>query len=416
MLLVGQLRLVRSALRSLSTSAEPIRCKAAVAWTAKENYWEKALSVEEVIVAPPQKGEVRVKITHSALCHTDAFTLSGEDPEGLFPSILGHEACGIVESVGEGVKTVKSGDRVIPCYQAQCFEEDRAKNHCQRCRGYGTKTNLCGKIRPYSGKGVMKNDEKPRFTSVNTGEPLFHFMGTSTFSQYTVLHEESCALIPDNAPLDTMNLLGCGISTGIGAVRNAAKVEEGSTVAVFGIGAVGLSIIEEASKNAKAKRIIALDIDDKKESLAKQFGATDFINPSKYDRPIQQVIVEMTDGGVEFSFDCTGNVDVMRSALESCNNWGVSTVIGVAGAGREISTRPFQLVTGRVWKGTAFGGYCSRTDVPKLVDEALQGKITLEPYITHRVNLDEINEAFNLMHKGESLRTVIYMDNDKPNN
>lgn len=396
------------------SAGEPIKCIAAVAREPKKNYWENAVQLEEVIVDPPKAGEVRVKITHTALCHTDAFTLSGDDAEGKFPCILGHEAAGIVESVGEGVTTLKPGDACIPCYQAECFPEDQASDHCPRCRGYRVgKTNLCGKIRAFTGQGVMKAGGV-RFRAASDGLELFHYMGTSTFSQYTVLHEESVAKIRQDAPLEKVNLLGCGLATGWGAVKNTAKVEADSVVAVFGLGTVGLSVIE-GSKNAAAKRIIAVDLDPKKFDLAAKFGATDFVNPKDYDKPIQQVLVDMTGGGVDYSFDCTGNVQVMRSALEACHiGWGQSVIIGVAGAGQEISTRPFQLVTGRQWKGTAFGGYKSRSQVPGLVDAYMNGEVQIDPYVTHNVNLKDINDAFVLMHEGKSLRAVIWMDNNAP--
>ena len=400
--------------RCLSTYAgKPIKCLAAVAWGPKKEYWENALSVEEVIVQPPQEGEVRVKITHTALCHTDAFTLSGDDAEGKFPCILGHEAAGIVESVGPGVTTVKPGDHVIPCYQAECFPEDHNADHCPRCRGYRVgKTNLCGKIRPYSGRGVMKHDEGVRFTSAVNGTKLFHYMGTSTFSQYTVLHQESVAKIRDDAPLDRVNLLGCGLATGWGAALNTAKVEKGSSCAVFGLGAVGLATIE-GCKMAGAGRIIGIDNDSRKFDKAAEFGATDFVNPKDHSEPIQDVIIALTKGGVDYSFECVGNVDLMRSALECCHiGWGTSVIIGVAGAGKEISTRPFQLVTGRTWKGTAFGGFKSRSEVPGLVDKYMEGKVKIDEYITHNVKLKDINEAFRLMHSGQSLRCVVWMDDE----
>jgi len=404
----------RLAARGVSTAGQPITCLAAVARAPKKNYWESALQLEKVVVAPPQAGEVRVKITHTALCHTDAFTLSGDDAEGKFPCILGHEAAGVVESVGEGVTTVQPGDHCIPCYQAECFPEDQAADHCPRCRGYRVgKTNLCGKIRPFTGAGVMKSGGT-RFTAASDGTELFHYMGTSTFSQYTVLHEESVAKIRKDAPLEKVNLLGCGLATGWGAVANTAQVEAGSSVAVFGLGTVGLSVIEGAAK-AKAKRIIAVDIDPKKWDMARQFGATEYVNPADHTKPIQQVLVELTGGGVDYSFDCTGNVQVMRSALEACHiGWGQSVIIGVAGAGQEISTRPFQLVTGRQWRGTAFGGYKSRSQVPGLVDAYMNNEVQIDPYITHNLNLSDINEAFQLMHEGKSLRAVIWMDNNCP--
>ena len=295
-----------------ATQNQPITCRAAVAFEAK-----KPLDIVNVEVAPPQRGEVRIQITHTALCHTDAFTLSGEDPEGLFPAILGHEAAGIVESVGDGVTSVKPGDYVIPCYQAECFPQDREKNTCPTCRGYiKEKTNLCGKIRSFTGNGIMANDGKPRFKY--NGEDIFHFMGTSTFSEYTVLHEESVAVIPKSSPLDKVCLLGCGITTGLGAVENTADVEEGSSVAVFGLGTLGLAVID-AAKMRGAKDIIGIDLNESKFGLAKEFGATMCINPAdpKFEgKPIQEVIVGMTNGGVDYSFECIGNTKVMRAALE----------------------------------------------------------------------------------------------------
>lgn len=386
-----------------STIGQVIKCRAAVAWEPN-----KPLSLETVEVSPPMPGEVRVKITHTALCHTDQFTLSGDDPEGKFPCILGHEASGVVESVGDGVTSVAVGDHVIPCYQAECFKEDREQNHCPRCKGYHAgKTNLCGKIRPYSGAGVMKYDSKTRFMC--NGKPLWHFMGTSTFSEYTVLHQESVAKIPKHSQLDKAALLGCGISTGWGAVFNTAKVEKDSTVAVFGLGAVGLACIE-AAKLSGAKRILAVDLDPSKWDNAKSFGATEFVNPDDHTKPIQEVIVDLTNGGVDYSFECVGNVKVMRAALECCHiGWGQSVIVGVAGAGQEISTRPFQLVTGRVWKGTAFGGYQSRTEVPKLLERYENGELKIDEYITHNMKLDDINEAFELLHGGKCLRVVLHM-------
>ncbi|EFJ15470.1 hypothetical protein SELMODRAFT_149322 [Selaginella moellendorffii] len=377
-----------------ATAGKVITCKAAVAYEAG-----KALSIEEVEVAPPKANEVRIKITHTALCHTDHYTLSGQDPEGLFPCILGHEAAGIVESVGEGVTDVKPGDHVIPCYQAECKE-------CKYCKS--GKTNLCIKVRPATGKGVMLADGQPRFSV--KGKPIYHFMGTSTFSEYTVVHDVSVAKINPEAPLDKVCLLGCGIPTGLGAVFNTAKVEAGSTVAVFGLGTVGLAVCEGAKK-AGASRIIGVDMNPAKYELAKKFGATEFVNPKDHDKPIQQVLVDLTDGGVDYSFECIGNVKVMRAALEACHRgWGTSVIIGVAGAGQEISTRPFQLVTGRVWKGTAFGGYKSRSDVPKLVEQYLQKEIKVDEYITHNFKLDSINEAFELLEAGKCLRAVIHME------
>jgi S-(hydroxymethyl)glutathione dehydrogenase/alcohol dehydrogenase len=371
----------------------PIECRAWVAYEAK-----KPLVLENVIVGAPQKGEVRIRIMYTALCHTDAYTLGGSDPEGLFPSVLGHEAAGVVESVGEGVTSVQPGDHVIPCYQAFC-------KCCKFCMS--NKTNLCGSVRQWTGKGVMQADNEPRFTIKETGQKIFHFMGTSTFSEYTVIHEVSCAKIRKDADLESACLLGCGVSTGLGAVWNTAKVEEGATAAVFGIGTVGLACVE-GLVHAKAKRIIAVDIDPKKFELAKKWGATDCINPKDYDKPIQEVIVDMTDGGVDYSFECIGNVEVMRSALECCHKgWGESVVIGVAASGQMIQTRPFQLVTGRVWRGSAFGGFKSRVDVPMLVDKYMNNEIKLKDYITHQMKFEEINEAFDLLHQGKCLRAVL---------
>lgn len=372
-------------------SNEVIKCKAAVAWEAG-----KPLSIEEVEVQPPQKGEVRIKIVATGVCHTDAFTLSGDDPEGVFPSILGHEGGGIVESVGEGVTSVKPGDHVIPLYTPECGE-------CKFC--LSGKTNLCQKIRETQGKGLMP-DGTTRF-SIN-GKPIYHYMGTSTFSEYTVLPEISLAKVNPKAPLEEVCLLGCGVTTGMGAVMNTAKVEEGATVAIFGLGGIGLSAVI-GSVMAKASRIIAIDINESKFDLAKKLGATDCVNPKDYDKPIQEVIVEMTDGGVDYSFECIGNVNVMRSALECCHKgWGESVIIGVAGAGQEICTRPFQLVTGRVWKGTAFGGVKGRSELPDYVERYLAGEFKLDDFITHTMPLENINEAFDLMHEGKSIRSVIH--------
>eukprot|EP00850_Spirogloea_muscicola_P000527 SM000002S05607 [mRNA] locus=s2:1177811:1180595:- [translate_table: standard] len=376
------------------TAGKTITCKAAVAWEAG-----KPLSVEDVELEPPQAGEVRVRITHSALCHTDAYTLGGQDPEGLFPCILGHEAAGVVESVGEGVTSVQAGDSVIPCYQAECRE-------CKFCTS--GKTNLCGKVRPATGAGVMLADRRPRFSK--DGKPIYHFMGTSTFSQYTVVHEVSVAKIDPAAPLDKICLLGCGIPTGLGAVWNTAKVEAGASVAIFGLGTIGLAVAEGA-KAAGASRIIGVDIDPRKFERAKDFGCNEFVNPKDHgEKPIQEVIVDLTDGGVDYSFECIGNVNVMRAALECCHKgWGTSVIIGVAAAGKEISTRPFQLVTGRTWKGTAFGGFKSRTQVPELVKKYLNKEIKVDEYITHNFPLADINKAFDLLHEGQCLRAVIHM-------
>ncbi|RCK28807.1 S-(hydroxymethyl)glutathione dehydrogenase/class III alcohol dehydrogenase [Thalassospira lucentensis] len=372
-------------------SAETITCKAAIAWEAG-----KPLSIEEVQVAPPKAGEVRIKIVATGVCHTDAFTLSGDDPEGIFPAILGHEGGGIVESVGEGVTSVAVGDHVIPLYTPECGE-------CKFCKS--GKTNLCQKIRATQGKGLMP-DGTTRFSQ--NGKPIFHYMGCSTFSEYSVLPEISLAKINKTAPLEEVCLLGCGVTTGMGATTNAAKVQKGDSVAVFGLGGIGLSAIIGAQM-AGAGRIVAIDINESKFELAKQLGATDCINPQKFDKPIQEVIVEMTDGGVEWSFECIGNVNVMRSALECCHKgWGESVIIGVAGAGQEISTRPFQLVTGRVWRGTAFGGVKGRSQLPDYVERYLAGEFKLSDFITHTMKLEEINEAFDLMHEGKSIRSVIH--------
>jgi len=354
------------------------------------------LKIVEIDVAPPKKGEVLVKITHTGVCHTDAFTLSGDDPEGLFPAVLGHEGGGIVVEVGEGVTSVKVGDHVIPLYTAEC-------GVCKFCRS--CKTNLCQAVRATQGKGVMP-DGTSRFSY--NGQPLYHYMGTSTFSEYTVVAEISLAVINPKAPLEKVCLLGCGVTTGIGAVHNTAKVKAGDSVAIFGLGGIGLAAIQGAVQ-AKAGRILAIDTNPGKFALAQSMGATDCINPQDYDRPIQDVIVELTDGGVDFSFECIGNVDVMRAALECCHKgWGESIIIGVAGAGKEIRTRPFQLVTGRVWRGSAFGGVKGRTQLPGMVEQAMAGEIDLDPFITHTLPLEQINQAFELMLAGKSIRTVIY--------
>ena len=370
-----------------------IKSKAAIAWGPNQ-----PLSIEEVDVMLPRKGEVLVKVIASGVCHTDAFTLSGDDPEGIFPVILGHEGGGIVEQIGAGVTSVQVGDHVIPLYTPECRE-------CKFC--LSGKTNLCQKIRETQGKGLMP-DGTTRF--YKDGQPIFHYMGCSTFSEYTVLPEISLAKVNKAAPLEEVCLLGCGVTTGMGAVMNTAKVEEGATVAIFGLGGIGLSAVIGATM-AKASRIIAIDINESKFELAKKLGATDFINPKNYDKPIQDVIVEMTDGGVDYSFECIGNVKLMRSALECCHKGcGESIVIGVAGAGQEISTRPFQLVTGRVWRGSAFGGVKGRTELPDYVERYLAGEFKLDHFITHTMGLEDINEAFELMHKGESIRSVIHFD------
>src|SRR5476651_2364517 len=356
----------------------------------------KPLEIVEIDVEPPRTGEVLVKITHTGVCHTDAFTLSGEDPEGVFPAVLGHEGAGIVVEVGEGVTSVVPGDHVIPLYTAECGE-------CLFCKS--GKTILCVAVRATQGKGLMP-DGTSRFSY--NGKPIFHYMGCSTFSEYTVVAEVSLAKINPEANHEQVCLLGCGVTTGIGAVHNTAKVKAGDSVAIFGLGGIGLAAIQGAVQ-AKAGRILAIDTNPGKFALAQSMGATDCINPQDYDRPIQDVIVELTDGGVDFSFECIGNVDVMRAALECCHKgWGESIIIGVAGAGKEIRTRPFQLVTGRVWRGSAFGGVKGRTQLPGMVEQAMAGEIDLDPFITHTLPLEQINQAFELMLAGKSIRTVIY--------
>ncbi|MHB1059222.1 MAG: S-(hydroxymethyl)glutathione dehydrogenase/class III alcohol dehydrogenase [Rhodanobacter sp.] len=369
-----------------------MKSRAAVAWAAG-----KPLSIEQVDVAGPKAGEVLVRIVATGVCHTDAFTLSGADPEGQFPVILGHEGGGIVEEVGEGVTSLKAGDHVIPLYTPECGE-------CKFC--LSGKTNLCQKIRATQGQGLMP-DGTSRFSL--DGRPLLHYMGTSTFSEYTVLPEISLAKINKAAPLEKVCLLGCGITTGIGAVLNTAKVEPGASVAVFGLGGIGLSVVQGAVM-AKAGRIVVVDTNPDKFGMARLLGATDFINPKDYpDTPIQQVIVELTDGGVDYSFECIGNVQVMRSALECCHKgWGESIIIGVAGAGQEIGTRPFQLVTGRVWRGSAFGGVKGRSQLPGYVDRYMAGEIRIDEMITEVLPLERINEAFELMHAGKVIRSVIH--------
>lgn len=368
-----------------------IKSRAAVAFEAG-----KPLEILEVDVAPPKAGEVLVRIVATGVCHTDAFTLSGDDPEGVFPAILGHEGAGIVEAVGEGVTSLEVGDHVIPLYTAECGK-------CKFCTS--GKTNLCQAVRATQGKGLMP-DGTTRFSY--KGQPIYHYMGTSTFSEYTVVPEISLAKIQKDAPLEKVCLLGCGVTTGIGAVLNTAKVEAGSTVAIFGLGGIGLAAIIGATM-AGAARIIAIDINPDKFAIAKQLGATDFVNPKEHDRPIQDVIIDMTDGGADYTFECVGNVDLMRAALECCHKgWGESTIIGVAGAGQEIRTRPFQLVTGRVWRGSAFGGVKGRTELPSYVAKAQRGEIPLDTFITHTMGLEDINRAFDLMHEGKSIRSVVH--------
>ncbi len=367
-----------------------MKARAAVAWAPKQ-----PLSIEEIDVEGPREGEVLLKVVASGVCHTDAFTLSGEDPEGAFPCVLGHEGgCEVLEC-GPGVKNLKPGDHVIPLYIPECGE-------CEYCRS--TKSNLCQSIAGTVWTGYMPDGTR-RFSQ--NGKPIFHYMGCSTFSEYTVVPEIALAKINPAAPLDKVCLLGCGVTTGIGAVVNTAKVEPGSTVAVFGLGGIGLSVIQGAVM-AQAGRIIAIDVNPDKFEMAKALGATDFLNPSELDVSVTEAVVEMTDGGVDYSFECIGNVEVMREALECCHmGWGVSTIIGVAGAGQEICTRPFQLVTGRTWKGTAFGGVKGRTELPGYVDRYMNGQIELDSMVTHTMALEEINTAFDLMHEGKSIRSVI---------
>lgn len=368
-----------------------MKSRAAVAFEPR-----RPLQVVEIDVEPPRKGEVLVKITHTGICHTDAFTLSGEDPEGLFPVVLGHEGAGIVQAVGDGVTSVKPGDHVIPLYTAEC-------GVCLFCKS--GKTNLCVAVRATQGKGVMP-DGSTRFSY--QGKPIYHYMGCSTFSEYTVVADVSLAKINSAANPEQVCLLGCGVTTGLGAVKNTAKVQAGDSVAVFGLGGIGLAVIQGA-KLAKAGRIIAIDTNPSKFGLARAFGATDCINPKDLDKPIQQEIIAMTEWGVDHSFECIGNVATMRAALECAHRgWGQSVVIGVAGAGQEISTRPFQLVTGRRWLGTAFGGVKGRSQLPGMVEDAMAGRIELAPFVTHTMSLDAINDAFELMHEGKSIRSVVH--------
>uniref|UniRef100_A0A914CBU1 S-(hydroxymethyl)glutathione dehydrogenase n=1 Tax=Acrobeloides nanus TaxID=290746 RepID=A0A914CBU1_9BILA len=376
------------------TVGKVIKCRAAVAWEPN-----KPLSIEEIEVEPPREHEVRIKILYTAICHTDAYTLSGQDPEGIFPAILGHEGAGVVESVGPNVTDVAVGDFVIPLYTPQCRK-------CEYCTN--PKTNLCQAIRATQGQGLMPDGTK-RFKC--NGKEIAHFMGCSTFSEYTVVADISVCKVNPKAPLEKVCLLGCGITTGYGAVFNTCKVEPGSTVAVWGLGAVGLAVIMGA-KAAGAKQIVGIDMNEKKFEHAKLFGATDFVNPKvSGDKPFQQYLVENFNGGFDYTFECIGNVHCMRQALEAAHKgWGVSCIIGVAGAGQEISTRPFQLVTGRTWKGTAFGGYKSRDNVPKLVDEYLNNRLKLDEFVTHNLKFSEINHGFDVLHRGESLRSVLKME------
>ena len=366
-----------------------MKTRAAVAFAAG-----KPLEVTTVELEGPRAGEVLIEIIATGICHTDAYTLSGADPEGLFPAILGHEGAGIVRDIGPGVTSLRPGDHVIPLYTPECRQ-------CKFC--LSGKTNLCGAIRETQGRGVMP-DGTSRFS---LGEDaLHHYMGTSTFSNFTVLPEIAVAKIRPDAPFDKVCYIGCGVTTGLGAVINTARVEPGATVAVFGLGGIGLNVIQGA-RLVGADRIIGIDLNPAKEALARKFGMTDFLNPATVDNVVT-AIVEMTGGGVDYSFECIGNVEVMRQALECCHKgWGESIIVGVAASGKEISTRPFQLVTGRVWRGTAFGGAKGRTDVPRIVDWYMNGKINIDDLITHTLPLERINEGFDLMHAGESIRSVV---------
>lgn len=368
-----------------------IECKAAIAWAPKQ-----PLVVETIQVAPPKQGEVRIKILASGVCHTDAFTLSGDDPEGCFPCILGHEGCGVVESVGTNVRSVQPGDLVIPLFTPECGQ-------CKFCTS--GRTNLCSSIRETQSKGVMP-DGTSRFTC--RGQPIHHYMGCSTFSEYTVLPEVSVAKIRPDAPTDKCCLLGCGVTTGFGAAIRTIRIAE-ATVAVFGLGTVGLSVVQGA-KMAGAKRIIGIDRNPRKFRLAQVFGATECLDPRSFpNQTIEQVLVGLTEGGLDYTFECVGDVEVMRAALESCHKgWGTSTIIGVAPGGAEIHTRPFQLITGRTWTGIAFGGVKGKTELPGLVDQYMRGTLKLDEYISHTKALDQVNDAFDLMHRGERYCRVYY--------
>ena len=355
----------------------------------------KPLSIQKVTLDGPKAGEVLVEIKATGVCHTDEFTLSGADPEGLFPAILGHEGAGVVVDVGPGVTTLKKGDHVIPLYIPECRQ-------CKSC--LSGKTNLCTSIRDTQGKGVMP-DGSSRFSIGK--DAIHHYMGTSTFANHTVVPEIALAKVREDAPFDKICYIGCGVTTGIGAVINTAKVEPGANVVVFGLGGIGLNVIQGA-RLAGADKIVGVDINPSRKEMAERFGMTHFVNPKEVEGDLVPYLVNLTGGGADYSFECIGNVNTMRQALECCHRgWGVSVIIGVAGAGQEISTRPFQLVTGRVWKGTAFGGAKSRRDVPKIVDWYMEGKIEIDPMITHTLPLEQINDAFDLMHKGESIRSVI---------
>jgi S-(hydroxymethyl)glutathione dehydrogenase / alcohol dehydrogenase len=355
----------------------------------------KPLEIATVELEGPKAGEVLVELKATGICHTDEFTRSGGDPEGLFPSILGHEGAGIVVDVGAGVTSVKKGDHVIPLYTPECRQ-------CKSC--LSRKTNLCTAIRATQGKGVMP-DGTSRFSLGK--DKIYHYMGCSTFSNFTVLPEIAVAKIREDAPFDKVCYIGCGVTTGIGAVINTAKVEPGANVVVFGLGGIGLNVIQGA-RLAGANKIVGVDLNPRRKELAEKFGMTHFVNPKEVEGDLVAHLVAVTDGGADYSFECVGNVNLMRQALECCHRgWGVSVIIGVAGAGQEIKTRPFQLVTGRVWKGTAFGGARGRTDVPKIVDWYMDKKIQIDPLITHTMALDKINDGFDLMHKGESIRSVV---------
>ncbi|SIN67500.1 S-(hydroxymethyl)glutathione dehydrogenase / alcohol dehydrogenase [Parasphingorhabdus marina DSM 22363] len=366
-----------------------MKTRAAVAFEAK-----KPLEIVELDLEGPKHGEVLVEIMATGICHTDAYTLDGLDSEGIFPSILGHEGAGIVREVGPGVESVKPGDHVIPLYTPECRQ-------CKSC--LSGKTNLCTAIRATQGKGVMP-DGTTRFSY--NGRPIYHYMGCSTFSNFTVLPEIAVAKIREDAPFEKACYVGCGVTTGVGAVTNTAKVQAGDNVVVFGLGGIGLNVIQGA-KMVGADKIIGVDLNPSKKKWAEKFGMTDFINPREIT-DVVDLIVELTDGGADYSFDCTGNTEAMRQALECCHRgWGTSVIIGVAEAGKEIATRPFQLVTGRNWRGSAFGGAKGRTDVPKIVDWYMQGKIQIDPMITHVMGLEKINDAFDLMHEGKSIRSVV---------
>ncbi|MCX7057218.1 MAG: S-(hydroxymethyl)glutathione dehydrogenase/class III alcohol dehydrogenase [Proteobacteria bacterium] len=367
-----------------------MKTRAAVAYAAGQ-----PLEVVTVDLEGPKAGEVLIEIRASGVCHTDEFTRSGADPEGLFPAIFGHEGAGVVVDVGAGVTSVKKGDHVIPLYTPEC-------RNCKSCNSH--KTNLCTAIRATQGKGVMP-DGTSRF-SLN-GEKVHHYMGCSTFSNYTVLPEIAVAKIREDAPFEKVCYIGCGVTTGIGAVINTAKVEAGANVVVFGLGGIGLNVIQGA-RLVGANKIIGVDVNPKRKALAEQFGMTHFVNPKEVEGDLVAYLVSLTDGGADYSFECVGNTTLMRQALECCHRgWGESIIIGVAGAGQEISTRPFQLVTGRTWKGTAFGGARGRTDVPKIVDWYMDGKISIDPLITHVMPIEKINDAFDLMHSGDSIRSVV---------